>query len=276
MSAHAKGLALRIKMSDRAVAHLPLFVEVTLANTTDAEAYEGLAACNPWSPPFPVELAFTSATRRVTLPARSEAGREEPTDTFDLAPGEARTWVLDVSELDTPIAPGAWHCAGRWLMRDEHPRSAAVNVVVGAARPGDVPLLERLRLFGQADSPTWANLIEARQALDSPEFQALSGESRRALAPYAIIHHAIHGRAPLAQVAPEPLSEVRQGPWASEAAVLRYELAWARRDAERAGLRRSILTSWPGVAFRLDEIERGAGYLTALRHRVGPGGGQVR
>ena len=275
MTGQSTGLALRIKTSHRYVAHLPMFVEVTLANdATDAEELVGLTACNPWDPPFPVELAFSAGTRRVTLPSRSDTGREQSTDTFTLAPGQARTWVLDLSELDTPIPPGAWHCTARWVMRDARSpaATATASVSVEAARAADVPLLRRLRVFGDADTPSWANLVEDREALHSPELHGLSAESRRALAPYLVIHRAVHGREPLSKFPPERLSELQQGPWASEAAVLRYELAWARHAPDLARLGSSILASWPGVAYRLDEVDRGAGFLTALRDRVGPEG----
>jgi hypothetical protein len=274
MTAHASHLVLRIKMSPRYVAHLPMFVEVTLANAaTDREEYVGLTACNPWAPPFPVEFAFNAGTRTVTLPGKSDVGREEVADTFNLAQGQTRTWVVDLSELDVPIPPGAWVCSAHWLMRFEQPRAARANVTIEAPKAADVPLLRRLRLFGDAESPSWANLVEERDAIHSPELHGLSAESRRALAPYLTIHRAIHGPQPLSKFPRQPLAELRSGPWASEAAVLEYELAWARHAAHLTELRSSILVSWPGVAYRLDEVDQGAGFLTALRDRVGSEGG---
>lgn len=277
MTAHRHGLALRIKMSHRYVAHLPMFVEVTLANqAADGLVYMGLTECNPWAPPFPVEVTFSTGTRKLTLPGQADEGLEEAGGGFDLSPGGARTWVLDLSELDTPVAPGAWHCTARWLMRHEHPRWSGAGVVtVEAGRPADVPLLDRLRLLRGADSPSWANLVEDRAALDRPELGALSAKSRRALAPYLVMHRAVHGPEPLSRFPPEQLADLQQGPWASEAAVLRYELAWSRQASDMAQLRSAILAAWPGVAYRLGEIERGAGLLTALRHRVGPNGGNA-
>ncbi|HXU64431.1 MAG TPA: hypothetical protein VN962_22180 [Polyangia bacterium] len=270
-------LALRIKMSARYVAHLPMFVEVTLANpATSAEEYVGLITCNPWAPPFPVEFAFSSGARKVPLPARSDVGWEEAAHRFNLPPGQARTCVLDLSELDTPIPPGAWHCTAGWLMRVEHPRWAGASVTIAAAPAADLPLIDRLRVLRRADSASWANFLEDRDAIHSPELRGLSAESRRALAPYSTIHRAIHGPQPLAKFPLEQLSELRSGPWASEAAVLEYELAWARHAAHLTELRSSILASWPGVTYRLDEVEKGAGYLTALRDRVGPDSGEGR
>lgn len=277
MTGHAKGLVLRIKMSPRCIAHLPLFVEVTLANeATGAEAYHGLTACNPWAPPFPIEFALRAASRKVTLPAGSDAGLEESTEAFDLAPGESRTWVLDLSELDTPTPPGTWQCTARWVMPHEHPRAAGPSISIEPVRAADVPLIGRLRLSGDADGPTWANLIEDPEALHSPELRGLSAESRRALAPYLILHEAVHGPEPLSRFPLARFWEHQHGPWASEAAVLRYELAWARQAPELPHLRASILASWPGVAYRLDEVDQGAGLLTAWRDRVGPEGGKVR
>lgn len=41
------------------------------------------------------------------------------------------------------------------------------------------------------------------------------------------------------------------------------------RSALVSRLRAAILASWPGVTFRLDQIDRGAGRLTAFRKRFG-------
>lgn len=275
MTTPSKGLTLRLKMAPHYVDGLPMFVEATLANETATSTYYGLTPCRPWSPPFPIEFEFSAGTKRVTLPAVSDAGAEEPTRGFRLAPGEARTWVLDLSELETTIPPGPWQCTASWLMRREQPQTSPVSVDVDTITPSDAPLVGRLRRSGGARTPSWANAVEDRRAFDGQEFRALSADARRALVPYLIIHQAAHGPEPLSKFPPEHLSQ-QEGPWASEAAVLRYELAWARHDGNLASLRSAILTSWPGVAFRLDQIDRGAGLLNAFRQRFGRESGTVR
>jgi hypothetical protein len=268
MTEPAKGLALRLNMARHYVGGLPMFVEATLANETATSTYYGLTHCNPWWPPFPIEFEFRAGAHTVRLPGQWDVGEEEPTGGFTLRAGEARTFVLDLSEVDVPIPPGAWQCTARWLMRFEQPRSSPVSVKIEAMTPADAPLVQRVRRSGGPRPRSWANFVEDPRALDRADFRGLSAEARRALVPYLIIHEAAHGPAPLSKFPPEHLSH-QHGPWASEAAVLGYELAWARHAPDLTGLRSVILASWPGVAFRLDEIDRGAGLLTDFRESFG-------
>jgi hypothetical protein len=249
---------------------LPFFVEVTLANDTEGTEYYNLAHCDPFDPPFPVEFTFMAGEQRVALPARSSMAGERRRG-FDLSPKESYTVVLDVSELEPTLEPGPWQMQARWVMRQEKPRSTPVPVMLAAAEPTDPPLLEKLRHAGGALRPSWANLLRAPSALDSVDaLRGLSERGRHALVPYLILHQAIHGPEPLATFPPEFLASHDQGPWASEASVLTYELLWARRAPDLAQQGDRLLQRWPGLAFRVREIEAGAGLLTLLRSEYGP------
>ena len=100
--------------------------------------------------------------------------------------------------------------------------------------------------------------------------RGLSAQARRALVPYLIVREAVQGPEPLASF---PLdffmAQAAEGPWASEASVLAYELRWARQAPDLTEQRIALLGSWPGVEFRLKAIEAGAGRLTTLRKRYG-------
>jgi hypothetical protein len=246
-------------------------VEVTLSNETEGSEYYDLLACEPLSPPFPVELTFVTGETSVTLPAKSGAAGEGRRRGFDLVPGEARTFVIDLSELEPNLAPGAWQCQGQWVMDHEQPRSAPVSIMVAAAASADLASFQRLRAAGGAQSPSWANFIKSREALEQGStLDGLSEQASRALVPYLILHQLVHGPQPLAVFPPEFLSHHREGPWASEAAVLSYELEWARHAPDLPRREDDLLRRWPGLAFRLKQIKAGTGVLSMLRRRYGP------
>jgi hypothetical protein len=264
MSERPSELTLRLQGPPTAIAGLPLLVEVTLANETEQADYYGLMTCDPWSPPFPIAFTFSGEGGEIRLPARSTATAGATRAGFDLSAGEARTFVVDLSELETVVPPGTWRLSARWVMRHEQPRSSPVEVVLEPSHPGDGPLIQRLRRLGGA-VPSWGNLIKDRDALDDPALRGLSASARRALLPYLILHEAVHGPQPLSQFPMDLLAAYVDGPWASEAAVLSYELWSAQGAPDLAERRAAVLARWPGVAFRLEEIDRGAGLLTTWR-----------
>jgi hypothetical protein len=267
-------LSVGLRMPAAQAVGLPFFVEVTLANQTEAAEYYDLMPCDPLSPPFPIEFTFTMGTDRVVLPARSSASPAARSRGFDLSPGEARTFVVDLSELEPALPDGAWQCQARWVMRHESPRSAPAPITLTSVAAAERPLLARLRSSGGAQSPSWSNFIEAPDALEQGDtLQGLSEEARRALVPYLILHQAIHGPEALAVFPPDFLAQYIQGPWASEASVLAYELLWSRRAPDLPQQRAGLLQRWPGLGFRVAEIEAGAGLLTRLRRDYGPKGG---
>jgi hypothetical protein len=262
-------LTVRLQAAPEYVIGLPFFIEVTLANETEGAEYYDLIPCDPLSPPFPVELTFTAGATSVTLPARSSM-RGEARKGFDLVPGESRTFVLDVSELEPTLEPGPWQCQARWVMRHERPLSAPITLALVAPDPADLPLLARLRMAGGSQTPSWANLIKSPTQPEEEEImERLSERTSRALVPYLILHQALQGSESLSAFPPEVLAPHQQGPWASEAGVLAYELLWARQAPDLAQRRTALLQRWPGLAFRVEAIETGAGLLTTLRRQYG-------
>ena len=263
-------LSVRLRMAPEAVVALPLFAEVTLANDTEGSEYYDLLQCAPFHPPFPIEFTFSAGTERVVLPARSASGGGERQKGFDLKPGEARTFVVDLSELEMAPPAGTWACEARWIMRHEEPRSPLAEVTLKAASATDVPLLAGLRRLGGAGSPSWTNFIQAPDALaHGALFQGLSDQARFALVPYFILHQVVHGPEPLSAFPPEFLAPHLEGPWGSEAGVLSWELLWARGAPDLAQRRQTLLQRWPGVSFRVAQIESGYGLLTTLRRTYG-------
>jgi hypothetical protein len=276
-AAPPRQLTLRLRMAPQYIVGLPFFVEVTLSNDTESATYYDLLTCNPDSPPFPVELTCSAGGKAVRLPAESAGGHDERLTRghvarrrgFTLLPGEARTFVLDLSELEPRLKPGAWSCRARWVMEHERPLSKTVPVTLTAAARGDMPLVARLRSAGGVRTPAWINLIEAR-GLDAEAMRGLSAQARRALVPYLIVREAVQGPEPLASFPLDGLTaEAAAGPWASEASVLAYELRWARRAPDLAQQRTALLKRWPGLQFRVKEIEAGVGRLATLRRQYG-------
>lgn len=273
MAEHPTTLTLRMRMEPTAVLGLPWFVEVTLANETQGAEYYRLGPCNPSDPPFPVEVVFARGKERVSLPASGGDRSEQGKGAFNLLPGQSRTFVLDLSELAPAarLVPGHWQCQATWLMPHEQPRTPTVPVEISAAKTGDLAKIDRLRRAGDARSPSWFNFVEMGDAADVRVARNLvSQQARGALLPYVIMHEAVHSPAPLSRVSPSELLRYSDGPWASEAALLSYELACARRTPDQSQLRARLLSRWPGVAFRVEGIDKEMGILTTLREDHGP------
>jgi hypothetical protein len=268
-------LSLRLEVASEYVLGLPFFVEVTLSNETEGAEYYDLLPCDPFSAPFPIEFTFSADENAVTLPALSGAAREAKKRGFDLSPGEARTFVLDLSDLNPELSPGTWQCQARWVMRHEMPRSAPVRVVLAGPPAADQPLLERLRSGGRPQAPSWANLVEFSDALKEDVFRALSDRAKATLVPYLIMRQAVYGPEPLASFPTDYLAQHQRGPWSSEASVLLYELQWAREAPDLVPHRQALLQRWPGLAFRVQRIESGAGLLTTLRREYGADSGSA-
>jgi hypothetical protein len=113
-------------------------------------------------------------------------------------------------------------------------------------------------------------MVKAPDALDTAAIGGLSAQARRAIAPYLIVREAVQGPKPLASFPLDELTaQAAKGPWASEASVLAYELLWARHAPDLAEQRSRLLTRWPGVLFRVKQIEAGAGRLTMWRKEYG-------
>ena len=264
-------LTVRLRMAPEAVVGPPLFAEVTLANETEGSEYYDLLHCTPFQPPFPIEFTFSSGMERVVLPARSTSGSGARRRGFALTPGEARTFVVDLSELEVAPSPGTWACDARWIMRHEEPRSPPVQITLNAPNPEDLPLLAGLRRLGGAGSPRWINFIRDPDALANRVlFQSLSDQARSALVPYFILHQVVHGPESLSAFPLAFLAQHLEGPWGSEAGVLSWELLWARGASDLAQRKQALLQRWPGVAFRLSQIEAGNGLLTTLKRTYGP------
>ena len=261
-------LGLSLRMASHAVMGLPWFAEATLSNQAPGTEYYDLLACDPFAPPFPIEFSFTDGTNRVTLPARSTSTHPSSRGGFDLLAGQARTFVVDLSELEPALAPGAWQCQARWVMQYEEPRSESVSVVLAAADPEDSSVLRRLRLAGGSRYPSWLNFLASPDALAGGEIlQGISEQASRLLVPYLITHQVVHGPEPLAAFSTSFFLQFHEGPWASEASVLSYELHWARGAPDLGQRRDDLLRRWPGLAYRVEQIEADKGLLKMLRRQ---------
>lgn len=256
-------LELRMVTAEQYFAQLPMFVEVTLANDNEGTEYYHLTPCDPWSPPFPFEVTLRSEQQEIVLPGKSVAG--PVARGFTLASRQARTFVVDLSEVDVDVPPGAWAYEACWIMRHEAPRAAATARVVRSMGPEDAALVASLRRIGDPAHPKWRNFIEDPAAHRHPALERLSAEACEAIAPYLLLQRMVTGPLPLAAFPLGGLEAHDRGPWASESAALRYELLWARKATTLAAERSRLLGRWPGVEFRVVEIERGLGVLTRLR-----------
>lgn len=248
---------------------MPMFVECTLENATEGSEYYDLLPCDPFDPPFPIELTFSQPDRSVVLPARTTSRREPVRGGFDLVPGQARTFVVDASELSPSLSPGLWEVQARWVMEHERPRSSPVVTTLSASSPEDLGALSRLRATIEFPG-TWMGVLRAPpSSVRDRQWDRLSAVAQAEVLPYRLLCEAIHGPSELDALPLDMFDPAERGPWRSEVAVLRYELAWARGSAD-PGERAQVLARWPGLEHRIESIEAGEGTLSGLRQAHGP------
>lgn len=246
----------------------PMVVAVTLTNTTEGTTWSDLPGFDLLSVTVPVQFTFVGPDgRRSELPTRSLRVGEGPPDGITLAPGQAWTMLFDISELTPPLTPGAYTLESLYRTRHGAYPAAPVPVTISAPSLEDGVAAGRLRAAQNAPDPSWSRFLDNGRA-DLPEVE-LSPEGWRALAFHEAVHRAVYGHQALKAIDPALFDGFKTGPLAGAAALIRLEL-WRARDDARAGrLTEKLLAQWPGLRWRVQEIEAGRGWLASLRRTVG-------
>lgn len=246
----------------------PMVVAVTLRNTTVGTTWSTLPAFDLLALSVPVQFTFVTASgRRIDLPTRSLRGGEGPPDGISLGPGEARTMLFDISELDPPLTPGAYTLESLYRTRHGSYPAPPLPVAIVAPSHEDGVNAARLRSAQNAPEPSWSRFLDEGRA-DLPEVE-LSPEGWRALAFHESVHRAVYGHLALKAIDPALFDGFKAGPLAGEAALIRLELWLARGDGRAARVREKLLVQWPGLRWRVEEIDAGRGWLAVLRRTVG-------
>jgi hypothetical protein len=100
-----------------------------------------------------------------------------------------------------------------------------------------------------------------RENWSTPDLTGLSPAARtdvaHHLAYYLYLHRAAYGPTPVAALDPQEPSRFAHGVLEGEAALLRLEILKAAGKPEAEGIEKAILERWPGLSWRVEEIQRG-------------------
>lgn len=246
----------------------PMIVQVTVQNRSASRSWYALPSCRLLRAPGPVAFRFHGpADQVVELPAASTRAGEGPAQGFDLEPGQSRTMLFDVSELEPDLTAGTWRLQGVYTTRNGTSTSPPVSLTLVAPGRDDAAGAARLRGANGSGEASWSRFLD--QGLeDLPEVE-LSAPAWRHLAFHEAVHRVVQGRTRLAEVDPATFDGFDETALAGEAALLRLEVLEARQDPAAASLRAQVTARWPGLAWRLEELTAGRGFLGELRRRAG-------
>jgi hypothetical protein len=125
-----------------------------------------------------------------------------------------------------------------------------------------------LRVHNDAGRPSWNAFVTNNWA--RPDTAGLSPNGRTRLAYHLYLHSVAYGPHSVAKLDPkEPERLFGRGLLEGESALLRLEILHAAGRPEAKGIAAAIVERWPGLSWRVRDIEQGHGLLTVLRTAYG-------
>jgi len=263
----------------------PMIVAITCQNPTPQSSFYNLPECDLLTAPGPVEIVFTSKDGyKIVLPATSPSLSEGPPKGFTLNPGDSRRMLFDISGLNPELIAGTYQLTSSYRLRTGSSASSPVEVKLITPSSADSIVADLMYSQNDLNEPSWSNFLEynwrtiyvtkppkeeQKQQEIWVDASSLSQEGKQALAFHLFIHYAVYGPIKLAEIDLEMIEAFASGPLAGEAAVIRLEILMARGDRLAEEEEVNILSKWPGLKWRVEEIKQGYGFLTSLRTTVG-------
>lgn len=264
-----EALALTIVAAPRYLVGLPILVAVTLDNRTQETEFYRLPRLDPTVSRSPIAARWQPLEGGPALDTRfAEVDEEAPTELVALAPGESAQMLVDLSNMGYALPLGHYALSLSLRVGADARDSNVVELELAGLSAADASEAKRLRSLapGPTEGGAWAPFLTNNW---NTVTCTLSPAAAEQVALHLFLHRATHGPEPLAAVDPSPLAGIRAPHLAAEVAALEHELALARGDARAAAMRASMLASFPGLALRADENERGEGFLALMRTSVG-------
>jgi hypothetical protein len=243
----------------------PLLVAVTVSNPTPQRTFYHLPECDLFLPTGPVEFLFFSGSDSVRLGAARGKRREGPPEGFTLRPGESRRMLFDIAGLEPKLRPGTWRLEARYHTSLGASVAPPVTVRIVQPEEADAQAAAALRRDNDVKTASWLYFLQANWRTVNPA--GLSARGRAALALHLFLHRAIYGPQPVAELRAEDLQ--MEGATEAEAAIYRLEILTARKDTRAAAEASALLTKWPGMRWRVEEVNKSEGLLTRARQAWG-------
>jgi hypothetical protein len=191
---------------------------------------------------------------------------EEPHgDTFDLAEGEQRRMLVDLSPLLPPgLQPGTYDLKVFYIAPGSVVQSQPVRVTFRS--PSDEDWRRKSRLSPDRDRyRTWAEWIKSDP--HSPSSLTTLVDQNDPLRFAILLRYLLHSQIPLEKLDPQILSPLT-GLFAPEAMAFRAELLRAKNDkANLASVLQQIQIKYPGLLWWVRSIRDGSGQLEWRRSR---------
>ena len=262
----------------------PMIVAVTITNATAKSTFYNLTGCDLWNPVSAVSITLSddSGGKKEFPSASSDAG-EGPPEGFTLRPGESRRMLYDISELNPSLEPGTYRLVASYRLRVGSMEAPPVQFKVASAPSMDSVIALQLRNCNDIREPSWIDFIlynwrtvyvggppsEREEKFDHVNAYQLSPRAKQALAFHFFIHRAVYGPDKVRDLDTGPIGSFGIGPLEGEAALARLEILHERGDRSQKSLQEGILRKWPGLKWRVDQIQQGEGFLTTARRSFG-------
>jgi hypothetical protein len=258
-------ITLTVAAEPHYLAGFPLLVAVELRNVSPG-VHRLLPYFGLFTVPGPVSFKLEGGGHEWTWKEKAP-GMEGGPEGVDFGPGKAWWTLQDLGELHPDLPPGHYQLSATVLFPGHAATAAPVPIEIQAASAEDRAIATRLRATNDAGKPSWQAF--ARENWSTPELDGLSPGARQALAYYLYLHRAAYGPRAIAALDPQEPWQLGHGVLEAEAGVLRLEILRAAGKPEAAGIEAAVLERWPGLAWRVEEIQEGGGLLTRLRRTYG-------
>jgi hypothetical protein len=257
-------LSLTIEVDPQYVTDFPMLAAVEVANDDDGSWYSHLAFIDPAAPVGPLVLDVSPPLGPSSRIPDDDRARHTEAVGLTLDPHERLRFHVDLG-CWARFPPGVYRLQVIYMSPTTTVVSAPVSFTVVAPSPAERAVAEALLGARVGERDAWARFMEDRVA--PPEVRGVSPLVERALAPTLAWHRAVHGPTPVAELDPGHLPSAADGPVAAELAAMRYEILAARNDAGTARVRAAVLATWPGLSWRLDEVDAHDGPLQSARQQ---------
>ncbi len=267
--------AITVKAEAQYILGFPILVAVTLHNETPDTDFLILPELGLLSPIDSLALVIKPLDGGPTTKVGpSFEFRDRDLFRTELLAGETKQMLIDLSQFGQPFNSGKNEIYlsifdGPTVSRSSTPVKVEF-VEPSTEERNEASRLRRLGLrTGVVDSGSWQPFLTNNWNTVSLE-QFVGESAAQQLALHLFSHLAAYGPEPLERLPLDILPEIQGPVLSAELALLEYEMLAARKNkVEIEDSRSRLLQTWPGLEFRILQIEKGEGFLTTLRRGYG-------
>lgn len=247
----------------------PMLMAVTFENNTEDTRFLKLPELNLLLANTPISIQMNPIDTGVALDIKPSSEERYPSIT--LYPGEKKRMMLDLSNFGLNIQPGTYGLTLAIHINEYSQNSNSVAVEFIAPSLGDEIEANRLRRLGEAptDTGAWAPFLK-RNWNTVEVWPELSPDASSQLAFHLFLHRAFYGEEGVEKMDLSAIKTLNGSIMSAEVLMLEFEIINARKDIIlRDKFGQKILSRWPGLNHRLEQILQDNGLLTTGRKWFG-------